>query len=208
MTTAMDAAMQAVREQRIVGIVRTKTQDEAAAVVTKLMASGLRTIEVSLVTPGALDVIRHAAATAPDGVNIGVGTALSIDDVKRSADAGARFVVAPTLREDVIKTSLDLGLATFPGVATPTEAMQAVEWGSTFVKLFPASLWTPAVMKDMLTALTDLEIVPTGGVDLSNAAEWIRAGAAALGVGGTLTRAEDPAAVVRELTDLIAGAQN
>ncbi|MGV8876946.1 MAG: bifunctional 4-hydroxy-2-oxoglutarate aldolase/2-dehydro-3-deoxy-phosphogluconate aldolase [Rhodoglobus sp.] len=203
MTVSMDSVAHAVREQKIVAIVRSKSQDEAQTVVGKLVAAGLRTIEVSLVTPGAIEVIRRAAATAPDGVNIGVGTALSVDDVTRAAKAGARFVVAPTLREDVIRSSLDLGLVTFPGVATPTEAMQAVEWGSPFVKLFPASLWTPRVMKDMLTALTALQIVPTGGVDLSNAAEWIRAGAVALGIGSTLTSASDPSAVVRELTAAI-----
>lgn len=203
----MTSAIDTIREQGIVAIVRTATADEAAVIVANLVSAGLRAIEVSLVTPGAIEVIRDAAATAPDGVHIGVGTALSADDVRRAADVGASFAVSPIMRRDMITTALDRGLETLPGAATPTEAMQALDWGSRLVKLFPASLWSPAVLREVLTALPQLETVPTGGVTLDAAGDWIRAGAVALGIGGTLTRAADPAEVARRLTAAIAEAR-
>jgi 2-dehydro-3-deoxyphosphogluconate aldolase/(4S)-4-hydroxy-2-oxoglutarate aldolase len=200
-------AIDIIREQGVVAIVRSATAEDAARNVSTLIGAGLRAVEVSLVTPGALEVIRAAAADAPDGVVIGVGTALTVDNVRDAAAAGARFVVSPILREDVIKAALDLGMDTLPGVATPSEALQAIEWGSTLVKLFPASLWSPAVLREVLTALPWLETVPTGGVTLDSAADWIRAGGTALGIGSALTKAADPAAVGAGLLAAIASAR-
>lgn len=200
-------ALQTIHAQGVVAIVRNTSAEEAARNVDTLVASGLQVVEVSLVTPGAIDVIRRAADTAPEGTYIGVGTALTVEDVHLAHAAGAAFVVSPILREDVVKAALDLGLPTLPGVATPTEMLQAMEWGSPLVKIFPASLWTPAVLREMLTALPQVHAVPTGGVTLENAADWIRAGAVALGIGSALTKAADPSAVARGLLDVIAAAR-
>ncbi|MCY7411678.1 MAG: bifunctional 4-hydroxy-2-oxoglutarate aldolase/2-dehydro-3-deoxy-phosphogluconate aldolase [Salinibacterium sp.] len=204
----MSAVLDAIRAQGVVGIVRASAPNEAARHVAILMGAGLRVIEVSLVTPGALDVIRASVARAPDGVYIGVGTVVTPNEVSLAAAAGATFVVSPVIREGVIKASLDAGLDTVPGVATPTEALQAIEWGATMIKLFPASLWSPAVLREVLTALPSLEVVPTGGVTLESAPEWIRAGAMALGIGSTLTRASDPEAVAQELLGAITSARS
>lgn len=203
----MSTAVEVIRKQGVVAIVRTATAEDAARNVATLIGAGLRVVEVSLVTPHALDVVRAALAEAPDGVKVGVGTALTADDVREAAAAGATFVVSPIVRESVIKTALELGLDTLPGAASPTEALQAVEWGATLVKLFPASLWSPAVLREVLTALPALQTVPTGGVTLDAAADWIRAGAIALGIGGALTRASDPADVARKLIAEIAAAR-
>lgn len=203
----MSAVLEAVRDQGVVAIVRTADAESAARNVATLIAAGLRVVEVSLVTPNALDVIRSAVDRAPDGVHIGVGTAVTAEEVQGAADAGARFVVSPVLRERVLKATLDAGLDPLPGVATPTEALQALEWGATFVKLFPASLWSPTVLKELLTALPALQTVPTGGVTIEAAPEWIRAGAVALGIGGALTRASDPAGVAHALIETIAAAR-
>ena len=107
----------------------------------------------------------------------------------------------------MLRAARDAGLDTLPGIATPSEALQAVDGGSTMVKLFPASLWSPAALRDVLTALPSLEVVPTGGVTLESAPEWISAGAAALGIGSTLTKAHDPAETVRRLLASIAHAR-
>ncbi len=203
----MSGVLSAIREQGVVAIVRAPDAESAARDVATLVAAGLRVIEVSLVTPGALDVIHAAVASAPVGVYIGVGTAVTPDEVRLASAAGATFVVSPVLRESVLKASLDAGLATLPGVSTPTEALQALEWGTTLVKLFPASLWSPSILREVLTALPALQAVPTGGVTLGAAPEWIRAGAVALGIGGTLTRANDPAVVARALLDAVASAR-
>ncbi len=203
----MSTPLEVIREQGIVAIVRSSTEAEADRVVQQLLLSGLRAIEVSLVTPGALAVIRRAVAAAPEGVMIGVGTALTVDDVRGAAEAGARFVVSPIVHRGVIETSLDAGLDMLPGAATPTEALQAIEWGSTLVKIFPASLWSPAILREVLTALPALQTVPTGGVGLDSAADWIRSGAVAVGIGSALSRAADPAQVARRLAAEIAAAR-
>ncbi|KQR39417.1 hypothetical protein ASF80_08380 [Microbacterium sp. Leaf159] len=191
----------------MVAIVRAASTQVAAANVATLIRSGLAAVEVSLVTPGALGVIRDAVSRAPAGTMVGVGTALSVGDVESAVDAGARFVVTPTTDRDVIRAAVDAGVPVLPGAATPTEAVQALNWGATFVKLFPASLWTPAAMRDVLTALPDLPLVPTGGVDPENAAEWMRAGAVALGIGSALTGSDDPAHTAAELLSVIAEAR-
>jgi 2-dehydro-3-deoxyphosphogluconate aldolase/(4S)-4-hydroxy-2-oxoglutarate aldolase len=203
----MSAVIDTIRQQGIVAIVRTPTAEDAARNVATLIGAGLKVVEVSLVTPHALDVIRAAVEEAPVGVFIGVGTALTVEDVRLAVKAGARFVVSPIVREEVIKAALDAGLDTLPGATTPSEAMRAVEWGSTLVKLFPASLWSPAVLREALTALPALQTVPTGGVTLDAAPDWIRAGAVALGIGGALTRAGDPVGVARTLISEIAAAR-
>ncbi|WP_375388870.1 bifunctional 4-hydroxy-2-oxoglutarate aldolase/2-dehydro-3-deoxy-phosphogluconate aldolase [uncultured Amnibacterium sp.] len=203
----MSAVSEAVREQGIVAIVRAADAESAARDVATLIDAGLRVVEVSLVTPNAIDVIRTAAASAPDGVLIGVGTAVTAEEVQAAARAGARFVVSPVLRERVLKATLDAGLEALPGVATPTEALQAVDWGSTFVKLFPASLWSPVALREVLTALPALQTVPTGGVTIDTAPEWIGAGAAAVGIGGALTRAADPTGAAHALLETIAAAR-
>ncbi|WP_375385756.1 bifunctional 4-hydroxy-2-oxoglutarate aldolase/2-dehydro-3-deoxy-phosphogluconate aldolase [uncultured Microbacterium sp.] len=203
----MSEVLAAIREQGVVAIVRAPSAERAAADVRTLVSAGLRVVEVSLTTPGALDIVREAASSAPPDVHIGVGTVLTRDDVARSADAGARFVVSPAFRLEVVASARAAGLDTLPGVATPTEALQALDAGSTMVKLFPASLWAPSSLRDVLVALPTLEVVPTGGVSLESAREWITAGAVALGIGSSLTKATDPAATARGLLEAIAAAR-
>lgn len=203
----MSDVLAAIREQGVVAIVRAANAERAAADVRSLVSAGLRVVEVSLVTPGALDVVREAVSSGPPGVHIGVGTVLTTDLVARSADAGAEFVVSPVFRLDVVTSARAAGLDTLPGVATPTEALQALDAGSTMVKLFPASLWAPSSLRDVLVALPALEVVPTGGVTLESAPAWIRAGAVALGIGSSLTKATDPGATARGLLDAIAAAR-
>lgn len=204
----MSAVLSAIREDGVVAIIRARDQQDAERAIGLLMKTGLRVLEVSLVTPGALDVIRGAVADAPNEVVIGVGTALTSDDVKNAASAGARFVVSPVLNESVLKTALELGLDTLPGVATPTEALQAIEWGSTMVKLFPGSLWSPSALGDVLAALPYLETIPTGGISIASAPEWIRGGATAVGLGSSLTKAANPAATVKSLRYEISAARH
>ena len=156
-------ALDIIRAQGVVAIVRSATPDEAATAVRTLVAAGLRAVEVSLVTPDALGVVERAIAESPEGVAIGVGTVLSPADAEASARVGAQFIVSPAFDADVIRTALANGMDVVPGVATPTEAVQAVRAGATAVKLFPASLWSPDVLHEVLVAMPWLETVPTGG---------------------------------------------
>lgn len=196
-----------IRSQGVVAIVRTPTPEEAAAAVATLLGAGLRAIEVSLVTPQAIDVVRDAIRDAPADAVIGVGTVLTLDDLRAAANAGAGFVVSPSFDARVVQDAAATGILALPGVATPTEAVDAVAAGAVAVKLFPASLWRPDVLREVRAALPWLETVPTGGVTPSSAPEWIRAGALAVGVGSALTKADDPAAAAEALLASIAAAR-
>ncbi|NYF16552.1 2-dehydro-3-deoxyphosphogluconate aldolase/(4S)-4-hydroxy-2-oxoglutarate aldolase [Microbacterium sp. AK009] len=203
MTSAPSNALDVIRGQGVVAIVRARTADDAASTVDALLEAGIRAVEVSLVTPNALDVVRAAAAAAPDDVAVGVGTVLSVNDVTAAVTAGARFIVAPAFDASVVQAAIAAGIDVLPGVATPTEAVTAVAAGATAVKVFPASLWSPAVLREVRTALPWLTTVPTGGVSLETAPEWIRAGAAAVGIGSALTGSANPGATAARLLDAI-----
>lgn len=181
------AAAAAVHEQRLIGIVRTATAASAREAVDRLLRSGVRVVEVSLTVPDALTVIAEAADSAPAGFHVGVGTARTPSDVRAAHGAGAEFVVSPTWEVDVVAETLRLGMASVPGVLTPTEAVAAHRAGAHLVKLFPASQWTPASLRDLRAPLPDLPFVPTGGISLAAAAEWIKVGAVAVGLGSALT---------------------
>jgi 2-dehydro-3-deoxyphosphogluconate aldolase/(4S)-4-hydroxy-2-oxoglutarate aldolase len=203
----MSSALEIITNQGVVAIVRSATPEAARDVVELLVGAGVRAIEVSLVTPGAIDVIRDAAASAPKGVAIGVGTALTERDVVNSISAGASFIVSPVTRESVIRAAIEGGATVLPGAATPTEALDAVEWGAPLVKIFPASLWTPGILAEALAAMPFLRAVPTGGVSPATAGDWIRAGAVAVGIGSALSKSSDPAATARDLFKSISEAR-
>jgi len=182
-----------LQEQRFVGIVRERAAEDALRVADGLLAAGVRIVEVSLTTPGALDVVEDLAARTRDGgdVAIGAGTVTDADAAREAARRGASFVLSPVFDAGVVAAARDAGLAVVPGCATPSEMLAATRLGAAAVKVFPATLWTPAAVKDLLGALPDLALLPTGGIALADAAAWIRAGALAVGLGSALARAAD-----------------
>jgi 2-dehydro-3-deoxyphosphogluconate aldolase/(4S)-4-hydroxy-2-oxoglutarate aldolase len=194
---------EAVLDQSVIAIVRAASAEDAHRAATALLQAGLRAVEISLVTPGALGVIRDLAGTGRPEAHIGVGTVLRAREVTAAARAGAEFIVSPILDTEVVSATMALGLLSVPGVATPSEAVRAKFLGADFLKLFPASAWSPAVMGDVLAALPDLAFVPTGGVSLEDAPAWIGAGAVAVGMGGALTRGA-PADVPARVASLLA----
>ncbi len=199
----------AVATQRVVAIVRALDADAARAAVWSLVEAGLQVVEVSLTTPGALEVIAEVAARRVPGLVLGAGTVLDGATARLAVLAGARFLVSPSLQEDVLRTAHRYGVATLPGAATAAEAVRAMELGADLVKLFPASAYGPKATGDLLQALPQVPLVPTGGVTLADAPDYIRAGAVAVGIGSSLTRggpAEAAERVARLLADLSAAA--
>ena len=178
--------LQRVAQERFVAIVRRGSREEAASDVQALLAAGVRVLEVSLTTPGALAVVEEAAATAGPDVVLGVGTVLEPADVRLAHLAGARLVVTPVLDPEVVLRARRLGLATIVGCGSASEMLSALSCGADAVKLFPASTWTPAGLAALLQALPQLPVVPTGGVSLDAAAGWVAAGAVAVGLGSAL----------------------
>ncbi|WP_336216064.1 bifunctional 4-hydroxy-2-oxoglutarate aldolase/2-dehydro-3-deoxy-phosphogluconate aldolase [Nonomuraea sp. LPB2021202275-12-8] len=179
--------MSQIAEQRVIGIVRTATPAQAVEPVRDMLAAGLRTVEVALTTPDALTAIREIVAAAPADALIGAGTVLDAAAAGAAIEAGARFLVSPSLHADVIRTGHRHGVAVIPGVATPTEIVRGLELGADALKLFPASGWSPSWLKDVRAALPQAPIVPTGGISVDSAPHWIAAGAVACGMGSALT---------------------
>jgi 2-dehydro-3-deoxyphosphogluconate aldolase/(4S)-4-hydroxy-2-oxoglutarate aldolase len=178
-----DDVLALVRCERVVGIVRRDRAADAYNDAKALLNVGLSIVEVSLTTPRAVDVIRKLARDTPA---VGAGTVLTVDEVDQVADAGAGFVVAPILDFEVVAAARRRGLVTMPAAFTPTEMVSAVRAGADLVKVFPASAWSPGSIRDVLAALPRLPLLPTGGIGLADARDWINAGAVAVGMGSAL----------------------
>ena len=179
--------LQRVADERFVAIVRRPTRAAAAADVEALLAAGARVVEVSLTTPGALSVVEQAATSAGPEVVLGVGTVLDPTDVRLAHLAGARLIVTPTFDAEVVRCARRYGVASIVGCGSATEMLTALSSGADAVKLFPASTWTPADLQGLLQALPQLPVVPTGGITLDTAADWVAAGAVAVGLGSALS---------------------
>jgi 2-dehydro-3-deoxyphosphogluconate aldolase/(4S)-4-hydroxy-2-oxoglutarate aldolase len=184
--TAGERIIDVLRDQRILAIVRANDRSIARQHTEEILTAGIIVIEVSLSTPGALDLVADLVVQHPD-VIVGVGTALSAASVVDAAAVGAQFFVAPALDDESVRAAHRHGMASFPGCATPTEMLRAAELGATAVKIFPARSWTPDTLADVLQAMPDLRCVPTGGLTLADVRPWADAGALALGLGSALT---------------------
>lgn len=182
----------------LVAILRGITPDEAVAVGEALVDAGFAGIEVPLNSPDPFASVTLLADAFGDRVLVGAGTVLAADDVRRAADAGARIIVSPNADREVIATTVGLGLRSYPGVATPTEAFTALGAGARSLKLFPSSAVGISGMKAWRAVLPpDVELLPVGGVEASNLAEWAAAGAGGAGLGSCLYRPGDSAEQVR-----------
>ncbi len=178
-----DDVLALVRQERVVGIVRRGKASDAYDDARALLSAGLSVVEVSLTTPRAFDVIAKLARDTPA---MGAGTVLTVDQVERAADAGAGFVVSPILDFEVVAAARRRGLVAVPAAFTSTEMVSAVRAGADLVKVFPASIWSPGAIRDVLAALPALPLLPTGGIGLADARDWVRAGAVAVGMGEAL----------------------
>src|SRR6266571_5668649 len=174
----------------VIAVVRVSEPIRLGPAARALAAGGVGAVEVTLTTPGAIDAIADLASDKGlAGCVIGAGTVLDESAARHVIDAGARFVVSPALVPAVIRACRDREVPCMPGAFTPTEILEAWRAGASLVKLFPAASLGPDFIRDVLAPLPFLRLVPSGGVTLENAAEWIRAGAAAVSVGGALLRA-------------------
>lgn len=170
----------------VVGIVRNLSFDEIAKILPVYLSSGLTTIEITMNTPSAEEIIRYAVDKYKGQLNVGAGTVCSVDDLKQALQAGAQFIVTPILNPEVVKYCSSEGIPVFPGAYTPTEIYQAWEFGATMVKVYPATALGPDYIKDVKAPLNKIKLMPTGGISLANMQSFLRAGADGLGIGGQL----------------------
>jgi 2-dehydro-3-deoxyphosphogluconate aldolase/(4S)-4-hydroxy-2-oxoglutarate aldolase len=175
-----------VYEAGIVAVVRAPDPTHLVDVMKALAAGGVTVAEVTLTVPNALDVIREAKKALGDTILLGAGTVLDTETCRAAILAGAEFIVSPTLNIDVIKQCHRYDKAVMPGCFTPTEILAAWEAGADIIKVFPAECLGPAFFKAVRGPLPQVRMMPTGGVDLKTAGEFLKAGAVALGIGGQL----------------------
>jgi len=175
-----------IRTTGIIAIMRARSSDQLLAAAEAIHRGGVRVIEVTMTTPGALEVVRAATSRYGDELLFGAGTVIDATSAREAILAGAGFIVAPTLDLPTIALGNRYAIPVVPGIFTPTEALAATEAGAEMVKLFPAEVGGPKMIQALLAPLPQLQIIPVGGVDLLTAGPFIRAGAVALGVGSSL----------------------
>ena len=176
----------ALLKHKIMGLVRTNDQATGQAMAEAMVNAGIRTIEITLTTPGALNIVEKLSENKD--LIVGVGTVISKEDVKSAEKAGAKFIVSPNTDSDVIEKTKSLDMVSMPGVATATEVGRALKAGADILKLFPASTYGPAHLKALRDPYPGQLWCPTGGISLGSVDDWFAAGANLIGLGGPLTR--------------------
>jgi len=185
-----EQARQKIREVGIVPVIRAKSSREARLAVDGIMAGGIPIAELTMTVPGAIEVIAGLAKTAGSRLLLGAGTVLNAETAQRCIDAGAQFIVSPGFALATVKLVKSAGLLMMAGALTPTEVIAAWESGSDFVKIFPCGpVGGPKYIRALKGPFPQIPMVPTGGVNVDTAADFIRAGSDALGVGGELVSA-------------------
>jgi len=179
-------ALGMILESGVVAIMRAKNSDQLLDAAKAVLAGGVNAIEVTMTTPGALDVIREATSQFGSEVLFGVGSVLDPETARAAILAGAKFVVCPTLNLKTIEICKRYSIPVMPGAYTPTEILTAWEAGADVVKVFPASIGGPAYIKAVKAPLPHIRMAAVGGVDLNNTADFFKAGVEVVGVGGEL----------------------
>jgi 2-dehydro-3-deoxyphosphogluconate aldolase/(4S)-4-hydroxy-2-oxoglutarate aldolase len=176
-------------ESGLVAVVRAGSSDEAARIAEACAQGGVGAIEITLTVPGALRVIEDLTARYAGGpILVGAGTVLDAETARLAILAGAQFIVSPSIDAATGRLCNRYGIPWMPGAQTVGEVIEAMEQGAGIVKVFPGEVLGPAFIRAVKGPLPQASLMPTGGVTLENAEEWIRAGSVALGVGGSLTK--------------------
>lgn len=178
----------------VIPVVRTSSPQIACTAAGAVAASGIPIVEITMTVPGAIEVIRDLSANPRDDLLVGAGTVLDVETAERCVEAGARFLVTPGLDLKTVEFAARREIVMIAGALTPTEILTAWRAGSDFVKVFPCGpVGGPNYLRALRGPLPQVPLVPTGGVTIENAADFIRAGAAVLGVGSELLQPEAPA---------------
>jgi len=170
----------------VVAVIRMKDTNRLVNVIEALRVGGVKSMEITMTVPGAVDIIRQLSNEVPPDVLIGAGTVVEEETAAKVIDAGATFVVGPVLNLDIVSLCVRRGIAVMPGCYTPTEILAGWKAGADIIKVFPATSLGPKYFKDLSGPFPDIRLMPTGGVTIDNVGEWIAAGACAVGIGSDL----------------------
>ena len=196
----------------IIAVVRAQKEEQVLPLSEALLAGGVIAIEITMTTPNAIAAIRAARAQLGHRAVVGVGTVLDAGTCRSALEAGAQFVVSPVCRPEFVALAHAADRPIMLGAYTPTEAQTAHEAGADFIKIFPADSLGPAYIKALRAPLPHLRIVPTGGVEVNNVADFLKAGCVALGAGSSLVSAKllqeaDWAELTRRAAQFVAAAR-
>jgi 2-dehydro-3-deoxyphosphogluconate aldolase/(4S)-4-hydroxy-2-oxoglutarate aldolase len=169
-----------------VAVIRLSDAGKLIKVAEAIYEGGISGIEITMTVPDAIKVIGQASKELGSYMNIGVGSVLNSETAQKAIDAGAKYVVSPIFKKEIIDTAHKNGIPAMPGAFTPTEIQNAHEAGADIIKVFPADVVGMTFFKGILAPMPHLKLMPTGGVSLNNAGEWLEAGACAVGVGSAL----------------------
>src|SRR5215213_3464950 len=175
----------------VIPVIRAASADEASRAIDAIKAGGIDIFEITMTVPGAIQLIEKLAASYANDALIDAGTVLDAQTARDCVDAGAQFIISPALNLDTIRFCKESETIVMPGALTPTEIVTAWNAGADFVKVFPAgALGGASYLKSLKAPLPDIKLIPTGGVSLETAADFIKAGASAIGVGADLVDLE------------------
>lgn len=186
MTMTKQETLQQIRTNGLIAVLRGPSAELTLKMVDALVAGGVRSIEVTLSTPDAYAVTAEVAAKYQNKIVLGMGTLIEVSDVDKAVAAGARFLVSPVCEANLVKAMVASGLVTMAGALTPTEVLATYRMGVDVVKLFPGSFVGPSYIKNLHGPFPQIPLMPTGGVSADNVAQWLQAGAVAVGAGGEL----------------------
>lgn len=178
--------LEEILKRKSVAVIRLKEADKLKKVIEALALGGVSVAEITMTVPNAIGLIRQVTQELSVDIIVGVGSVLNADVAKQAIEAGAKYVVSPIFKKEIIDAAHEYDVPAMPGCFTPTEILTAYEYGADVVKVFPADVLGMAFFKGILAPMPHLKLMPTGGVSLTNAGDWIKAGAVAVGIGSAL----------------------
>ncbi|OPZ65001.1 MAG: KHG/KDPG aldolase [Firmicutes bacterium ADurb.Bin506] len=186
MKMTKEQQLAAIGESGVVAVIRTSSADELINICTAVAKGGIVGVEITMTSPGALDAIKEAASVLNGKAIIGAGSVLDAETARQCILAGADFIVGPAFNYEMVQVCRRYSKIVIPGAFSPTEIITAWQAGADVVKVFPATKLGPSFFKDVLGPLPQVKLTPTGGVDLQNMGEFLKAGAVFVGVGSSL----------------------
>lgn len=178
-----------IKENGVVAVIRGGKPESILSIAEALSNGGVKTLEITVETPRALKIIEQISSRFGNEVIVGAGTVLDAETARAAILAGAQFIFSPTVDVETIRLTKRYGIISIPGALTPTEILKGYESGGDIIKVFPASAFGPQYIKDIHGPLPHIPLMPTGGMNINNVGEYIKAGAVAAGVGSTLVDA-------------------
>ncbi|ALC89429.1 2-dehydro-3-deoxyphosphogluconate aldolase [Bacillus sp. FJAT-18017] len=180
-----------LQETKMIAIIRGSKPEDVHSIAEALWEGGITVLEITLNSPGALEVIKQVSREMDGRSIVGAGTVLDPESARAALLAGAKFILSPTVDEGTIRMTKRYGAVSIPGAFTPTEILKAYEYGGDIVKVFPATTLGPSYVKDIHGPLPQIPLLPTGGIGLENVADFIKAGAVGVGLGSSLVNTKE-----------------